>query len=167
MGEFLRSRYADRWLRVHNLVGGKRLATRDDEQAELLYRNNVAASVLLGVGAECVAVASEWESIALVSRWEKAGKQPPWQFDEDDDGELVAMATLRFRPLRWRPSEFDEEIAAVARGELGRLVVFSTQRHVAYCPYDGGVDLITASPEDAAALRGLFGGWRGALVDGL
>ncbi|MEY4580808.1 MAG: hypothetical protein RL701_5511, partial [Pseudomonadota bacterium] len=92
MGEFLRVTYADRWLRIHNLLGGKRLATRDSEQAELLRRNNVAASAVLGDGSDCVAIATEWETIPLTKSWTRAPKAPKWQLDEDD-AELVGMAS--------------------------------------------------------------------------
>jgi hypothetical protein len=166
MGEFLRVTYADRWLRIHNLLGGKRIATRDSEQTELLQRNNVAASAVLGDGSDCVAIATEWETIPLTKSWTRAPKPPKWKLDEDD-AELVGMANFRFQPLQWQPQAFDDAIAAVACGELGRLVVFARTRAAAYCPYDGGADLLLPTAQEAAALREQFSAWRVNLVDGL
>ena len=166
MGEFLRVRYAERWLRVHNLPGGKRLATRDSEQQELIHRNNAVASTVLTDGSDCIAIATQWEPIALTKAWERAPKTPKWSLDEDD-AELVGMASFRSCALRWQPGQFDDAIAAVACGELGRLAVFSLARPVLYCPYDGGIDLVVETEARAAELREQFAAWRANLVDGL
>ena len=166
VGHVLRMAFPARWLRIHNLPQSKRYPETAAEEQEVLHRNNVVASALLGAGTECLAIVTEWEPLQRFASWHLAETPPPWSLD-DDLREELATASFRWRTLRWRPGDFDSEILARARDKVGSLIVFSPPTGNVYCPYDGGADLILAEPADAKAFQRLFAAWRSSLPSGL
>jgi hypothetical protein len=166
MGDLLRAQAPSRWARIHHLPGGQRLPAGSAEVAEVLYRNNIVASTLLGIGATCIAFLAEWDGRHGFTSWPLAEPAPIWRGD-DDTQEQIGTAKFRWRKLRWRPGSLDREILAAARGELGRLTFLSLATHGVYCPYDGGADLFLPEPDDVPALKNLFKQWLSDLPSGL
>ena len=167
LSESLRVALPQRWARIYNLPRGRRLPSGPEDEQELLYRNNIVASTVLGVGADCVAVLIEWgEPPEKFNSWQVAPPAPPWKLD-DDRHEMLATAIFKWTKLRWRPGDFDDEILAAARGELGRLAIFAPHTRGIYCPYDGGVDVFLAEPADTVAIKRLLAAWCSDLESGL
>lgn len=158
MGHLLREAAAPRWFRIHSLPGGKRLPTNNLELAEIVRRHNTVATAVLGIGASSIAFLSEWSASRDFSSWPIADSAPDWQLSEDDL-ESVSRATFRYRAFRWRPAEFDREIVATARDEVGPIAVLSLSTSGVYCPYDGGADLFVPEAGDVEPLRALFKEW--------
>jgi hypothetical protein len=153
-------------MRIHNLPGSRRLPHGEADERELLYRNNVVASAVLGIGAQCIVVLTEWRPFESFTSWPVAESAPAWTLTEDLR-ESLATAIFRWKDQRWSPGALDDEILAVARGQAGSLIVFSPHTRGAFCPYDGGADLILPDPADAEAFRRLFAAWRSPLPSGL
>ena len=166
LGHVLRTAFKDRWVRVHNLPGGKRGFSEEGEKDEVLRRNNTVASSVLGIGSECVAWLTHYGSEAPLGTWRAAGKPPKWDSDESLAEELLE-ATFYFQVLAWSPHRLDDVILLAADGDLGPLTVLSLSTHGIYCPYHGGADLILPSSQYVASTKRLFAGWLSDLPSGL
>ncbi len=165
LGDLLRKRMPQLWLRIHNLPE-KRYPETEREIAIALHRNNTVATALLGIGASCVAILTEWERAQDFASWPIADGAPEWLIDEATR-ESLSGATFRWRALRWRPGIFDQEIQSVACDEVGGLAVFSPATGAVFCPYDGGADLFAPDAADAEVLRVMFKKWSSKLPSGL
>jgi hypothetical protein len=154
IGHFLRAALPERWLRIHNLPNSQRYPTNDQERAIVLYRNNVVASTVIGIGSPCTAYYREVGPTVRAT----LPDQPSWDVDEDGVEELERTG---FRPSQfvWRPGMLDDDILARAMDETAGFAVISHATAGVYCPYDGGMDLILPTAEDVEPLRQLFKAW--------
>jgi hypothetical protein len=164
-GFLCRAALADRWLRVHSLSESKRYAETEADQAELLRRQNDAASYVLGEDADC---------LVLVTRF---GERQAWSFEGlplngkapvhvlsvgDDDDKLQFFGL----PVKWRKGTFNELLLAVADDRTGPVLFANVQRRRIYAPYDGGADLFFPSPETTQLAREHFQDWLSVREDG-
>lgn len=161
VGYILRRAAADRWIRLYSLPNGARLPSRPDDIAEVLRRENVVASTVLGIGATVTAwVAHQGDAPPLVDMadWIWARESPRWRGSESD---LETLDGVRFlqRTLLWIPGALDEELRLRALDQLATLTIFSDVLGNAFCPYDGGMDVILQSPEPVISLSRLFPDW--------
>jgi hypothetical protein len=167
VGYILRRSVEDRWIRLHSLPGGKRYATGSDEAAALLDRQNVVASTVLGDGLTVTAwVLFHRDESPCVDTEQWAAVDPPrWRVSGDD---REWLAGLRFfeRTLPWEPGALDEELTLRADDRMAAMAIFSGERASAFCPYDGGMDLLLGSAEEVESIRQLFPDWVSAHPDG-
>lgn len=165
-GFLCRVALADRWLRVHSLPESKRYAETEAERAELLHRQNAAATYVLGEDADCQLVVTRfgenqaWSFEAL----QVDGRTPVHVLsagDEDDELQFFGL------PVKWKTASFNELLLSVADDRTGPVLLADIQRRRIYAPYDGGADLFFASPKEAELARAHFQGWLSAREDGL
>lgn len=71
------------------------------------------------------------------------------------------------RWITWNRGQFDSLIRSVADENAGRVLFANFQRQTIYAPYDGGADLIVATPAHVALKRMLWRDWLSSWPDGL
>lgn len=155
LGHVLRAKLSTSWVRIHNLPLSRRLPEGREDESELLYRNNLAASCVLGVGALCLALQIRHEEAGPDAAWEPLVPPSAWLSTEDLREEF-AGASCWARELLWSPGCLDGVILPRARGETGSLAVLSSATHGRYVPYDGGADLFLRSSQDVSGLKELL-----------
>jgi hypothetical protein len=165
----LRSGAGDRWIRLYSLPDGKRFATTERETSALVQRQNLVASAVLGLGARVTVWATHYGDAGPpldLTHWKWVAEPPFWRCSEQ---ELDTLAGARFleRTLLWTPGALDEALKLRAVDELATLTLFSEPLGSAFCPYDGGMDVLLRSPELAAAMRRLFPHWYATHLAGL
>jgi len=149
----------DRWLRIHNLPQSQRYPETPEDAAELLRRNNAAATEVLGNEAHCALIFTRLGDDATVdwSGYPLQGEVPELMLSvparEDDDARR--FFALR---VRWQPQAFDELISARADDRIGPVLFANYEAGSIYAPYDGGADLFVAR-EKVGALRKRFQAW--------
>jgi hypothetical protein len=165
-GFLCRASLADRWLRVHSHPESKRYAETDAERAELLHRQNAAASYVLGDNADCQLLVTRfgdnqaWSFEALPL----SGRTPVHVLSAGDEGDELQFFGL---PVKWHPAAFNDLLLAVADDRTGPVLFADIQRRRIYAPYDGGADLFFPSPEAAELAREHFRDWLSDRQDGL
>jgi hypothetical protein len=162
LGHRIRLAHPARWLRIHSLPDAKRYATSPAEQATLLARQNRAAELVLG----------EPATVALLG-YEHTGRHtlpadhPMRRFLPPDAAPIVRLApgdedveaTSVFGGLRvWRSGDLDELLIGVAADRF-RLLLLRWDTGTGFAPYDGGVDLFFASPDERERVRPLLVPW--------
>lgn len=160
-------------MRFHSLPLTKRYATSPAEAREVLFRHNVVLQHLvdLGVvdraGSPTIHVAtSSWSaSETPVARTSGLSDASPsawyWQsLQLEDEPGLESWQHLWASTLVGAPGSLDELFLLVADDLTDGVVVMGEDLHWLYHPYDGGADVIAASPEDCSALATRYAAWR-------
>jgi hypothetical protein len=169
VGHILRHGAADRWLRLYSLPDEDRLPSGPDAISEMLRRENLVASTVLGFGATVTAWVAHYGNappLVDMASWTWSRELPRWRCSASD---LETLEGIRFleRTLSWNPGVLDMELKLRASDQLAGLTVFSKVLRSAFCPYDGGMDVFVRSPELAASLGRLFPTWISTHAAGL
>lgn len=93
-----------------------------------------------------------------LTSWRWVPDPPAWR-DEASIAERLDGARFLERTLTWTPGALDDELRLCADDRLASLTVYSEARAGAFCPYDGGMDLILRSPDLVDAIRRSFPDW--------
>jgi hypothetical protein len=121
IGSICRVALMNRWLRIHSLPGSKRYPENAGDYAEMLARQNTAATAVLGRGAEATVFfcefASEPESRVLGLLGAEAAL-PIWvpelaRLADIDDALRIGACVVR-----WEPGRFDALLRARADDRL-------------------------------------------------
>jgi hypothetical protein len=174
LGHVLREGLPGRWLRIHSLPGSKRYPETEDEYRELLRRQTTVAAELLGLDSSCYVVTPSYESSELDA------VRPTDEFSVErmvcamsgvtDPDPVVEFPTdqvwLWVTECEWSPDSESTALRRIADDELRALWCNRATGEI-FAPYDGGVDLIVASPERRETLKGRYGDWLSARSDGL
>jgi hypothetical protein len=179
VGYELRSCLHDRWVRFHSLPGSKRYAGTEEEYAELIGRHLVVLAELLShEGAdqsrELVVVTAAWsdEPRPAPRAAEVAGALPAatyWTSVVTDDsipGEET-WTHLWASAARLHGEGLPRLLRLVADYATGGVIITTTEMGWLYHPYDGGADVIAASPGHRDELRRAHAGWLSAHRSGL
>lgn len=161
LGYVLRVAAAERWIRLYSLPGGKRYASTDDESSALIERQNVVASVVLGLGTAVTAwVAHYGDGMPPLEpkSWTWVPEPPQWR-GEAAIAERLAGARFFERTLVWTPGVLDDELRLCADDRLASLTVYADVLRRAFCPYDGGMDVFLEAPALVDSIRRLFPHW--------
>jgi hypothetical protein len=176
IGHRLRAAFPERWVRFHSLPGSKRYPEGDAESAEVLARHNAILAELASPGTQVVLVTTGYSESLVPSRSypEVVAFDPyasPWRtvamhrveegFAEPCYWHLFAGA------WDWHPGAFDPLIRLVADGAVANVLVAAPDCRWVLHPYDGGMDVITESPEARRLLRATYAAWLSARADGL
>jgi hypothetical protein len=175
----LRRYLHDRWIRFHSLPGSKRYAGNEQEYAELMRRHlAVLAELLSHEGAdqarELVIVTASWsgDPSPAPRAAELAGALPAaayWTSVLTDDS-LPGEETwthLWVSAARLRSEELPRLLRLVADDVTGGVIITTAEMGWLYAPYDGGADVIAASPGHRDRLRRAHEGWLSAHPAGL
>lgn len=170
LGHLCRIACRERWLRIHSLPLSKRYPESLADYAELLSRQNTAATTILGIDAECLFFFSEFpdqSASMLLDLLPRPRPKPTWLpelarlANEYDDLRIGAL------PVTWTPGLFDELLRARADDDVAPILFANLDRASAFAPYDGGADLFLASPIDVPVLRQRWSSWLSQSVDQL
>jgi hypothetical protein len=165
-----------RWVRFHSLPESKRYPENEAEYAELLARHNAVLGELVHPGERVVLVTTGYsDSPAPVRSYpEVVAFDPgatPWRTiamhragaEFEDPNYWHLFTSMR----EWHPGEFDPLVRLVAEDRVANVLIASLDCQWVLHPYDGGMDVIAASPEDRGRLRRRYAAWRSAHPSGL
>lgn len=170
LGWHIRNTFIDRWCRIDNLPGRTGLAKTPEEMRSALQRNTVVAAEVLGEGSRCAAIMivgrdpshgdpSPWVArlgATIVEGWLETWSDQPIYEDE------LHVMKIAVALCEWRPKRFEQLILDVASDREPTSVVFvALDTGRAYCPWDGGADLLVEDMSTAHALweKYLAMGW--------
>ncbi|WP_405931172.1 hypothetical protein [Streptomyces sp. NBC_00827] len=170
-----RSTYTDRWVRFHSLPGSKRYPVSEDEYAIALDRYNTVLDELFA-GTDVFVVTMDWSDTPNGP----AGYASPretlhpngirwWTESEQNDPDPESHTHTRLYADR-RPREHgcvDGLLRAVADEALVEVFFADTELRRIRHPYDGGADVILATPEERDRLRDQHTDWLSSHSSGL
>ena len=165
LGYCLREAFVERWARFHSLPESKRYAETEEEMAMVLSRANTVASIVLGEDGPCWIVQGIYEdepAQSLPLRLNGAALELDLAFQSDycdpfvEDEPLVAIYAAT---TTWHVSTFDPLLRKIANDEKRALWV-SLRNAAVFAPYDGGMDIILPTPEEARTLLDRFSDWK-------
>ncbi|MFI7012945.1 hypothetical protein [Streptomyces sp. NPDC050164] len=170
-----RSTYADHWVRFHSLPGSKRYAESEDEYAIVLERYNTVLDELF-TGQEVFVVTMDWSYTPTgpagypTPRSELHPRGLRWWTETDDDDpdpEFRIHTRLYAVRRRWRHGCVDDLLRAVAGEALVEVFITDTGLRRIHHPYDGGADVILATPTERDELRDRHAAWLSSHPAGL
>lgn len=165
----LRHALAPLWMRVHALPQSKRYPDTWGEWRTLWRRHRAVGDAVLGAGARVAVLAfPDWASYRHRAR---PVTRPPRlsearlflraaaHVDEPDWRVRFEVAQGHWTFEAWR--DLISEIAHDRRQALW----FNPARRTVFAPYDGGIDVIAATPRQRALLISRFSGWMSDRAD--
>ncbi|MFE4637914.1 hypothetical protein ACFRJ1_31720 [Streptomyces sp. NPDC056773] len=162
----LKTVYADRWVRFHSLPESKRYAGDEAEYAILLDRYNTVLDELFA-GGEVYVVTTEAADLGDVPdpadpRTALHPEGTLWTTLDDTADPHPAFHTRWYfyagrRP--WRRGCLDPLLRAVADDTLPGVFLTDPGLTRIHHPYDGGADVILATPGERDRLRGRHSAW--------
>ena len=176
VGHHLCANFPERWMRFHSLPESKRYPDNEAEHAEVLVRHNAILGDLVHPGEQIVLVTMGYSQSPEPVRTyaEVAAFDPlasPWRtvpmheseewFDEPNYWHLYASTWA------WKPGTFDPLIRWVAEDAVSNVLVVASDCRWVLHPYDGGMDVIVASPQVRSSLRTKHEPWLSSRADGL
>ena len=176
VGYRLRGSGAAHWVRFHSLPHSKRYADTEDERRTVLKRQNLLAAEVLGSG-PCWLVQTHW--ITPAGMTDVADAYDPYaatrqfdleqafQFADDNDDENSVGWRVHAGRTRWVDGAFDELLTSIAEEKAGPTLWMSETTGSVFAPYDGGIDLFLARPEEIASLKTRHFDWLSSHLDGL
>lgn len=177
VGHQLRDTVGDQWVRFHSLPESRRYADNDADYREILYRHHAVLRALIDRNP---GVSDLGELVVLTSSYSGQGDGP---VPERDPGLIAAMPDARYWCAALRavdprtPDEaavwthlfvnrvhvdspaLDELLRWVADGNTLDVIISDDRFNWLYAPYDGGGDVIAATPEQRDELRDEFSAW--------
>lgn len=173
VGWDLRSSLPDRWVRFHSLPGSKRYPESKKERAIVVERANALAQALLGPEGPYYLLANVYEPdphlpFAVAPDWTYHGAKLTEAFraaeDADEDASTIVVFTGEVAALG---KNFEAAVLGIAEERSARAVWVSPRVPAVLSPYDGGFDVITATPQALAPLRKTFKAWLSKHPEGL
>lgn len=170
-----RSTYADRWVRFHSLPDAKRHPESEDEYAIVLERYNTVLDELF-TGLEVFVVTMDWSYTPTGpagyptprAHLHAAGVQWWIESDQDDPDPEFHVHTRLYADRRgWRQGCVDDLLRAVAEEVLVGVFIADTGLRRIHHPYDGGADVILATPAERGELRDRHATWLSSHPAGL
>jgi len=178
IGHELRTRLHDRWVRFHSLPGSKRYAGNEGEQTELLRRHLTVLAELLsrdsaGAERDLLVVTASWsDGPAPAPREPELARVLPaadhWTSIVTDDsvpGEET-WTHLWVTATRFPGQDLPRLLRLVADHATAGVIITSDLSWL-YHPYDGGADVIAATPGQRDQPRRQYHDWLPAHPAGL
>lgn len=175
IGYRLRESGAANWVRFHSLPNSKRYADSDDERRTLLQRQNLLAAEVLKSD-PCWLVQTHWITPAGVidvadpndpfAATRQFGLEPAFEF-VDGDGEDLVGWRVHAAPTQWADGAFNELLMSIAEEQAGPTLWMSETTGSVFAPYDGGIDLFLAKPEEVVSLKARHRDWLSSHPTGL
>lgn len=169
----LKYAYKSRWVRFHSLPESKRYPENESEYLEILSRHNLVLQELCGKGSKVFVVLPEYseEPVPSQPRPELVklfSASEPWctlaQHEDDDDYE--SYWHLHVSEIEFPSSELNSLFRMVANDEVGNIMIICPSKGIVFHPYDGGVDIVLASPEERDHLKEKHGEWLSSHPEG-
>ncbi|MDI3408043.1 DUF3885 domain-containing protein [Streptomyces cavernicola] len=161
-----RGSYADRWVRFHSLPGSKRYPESPGEYATVLARYNTVLDELFA-GQDVFVVTTDWSTsptgpAAHPTRRALHPGAALWWTEADDDDPDSGFHTyvhMYADVRRWERGCADGLLRAVAGDELAGVFLTDSGLRRIHHPYDGGADVVLATPEERDRLRERHRAW--------
>jgi hypothetical protein len=163
----------DRWVRFHSLPGSKRYADTPAEYATILHRHN---TVLDELGAHTGDLHVITVEVAFTPvprpRHPVLDVLPPnaecWTvLSWPDLDPVLAFAHAYVNRISWQPGRLDELLRLVADDQIAHLIIAAHDLAWLYAPYDGGADVLLATPALRNSLRDRHRQWLSEHPSGL
>jgi hypothetical protein len=170
-----RCTYATRWVRFHSLPDSKRYPESEDEYAIALDRYNTVLDELF-TGLEVFVVTMDWSNTPTgpagypTPRQELHPDGILWWIEpeqDDPDPEFHTHTRLYADRRPWRHGCLDELLRAVVDEAVVEVFVTDTELRRIHHPYDGGADVILATPAERDDLRDRHTDWLSSHPSGL
>ncbi|MFE2595668.1 hypothetical protein ACFXCZ_04050 [Streptomyces sp. NPDC059396] len=173
LGHLLRTAQPDRWVRFHSLPRSKRYAVTEEEYVTLLGRQHMLLADL-GAPQDLVVITCEWSDDPSPRGREPDVEQvapgDPWRTVLEDETEAPEFRTythLYMGTLTNLPTTLDPLLRKVADFETAGVILAPRGLGWLFHPYDGGVDVITATPAERDALSARHPDWLSRCPGGL
>ncbi|MER7799368.1 hypothetical protein ABTX71_03465 [Streptomyces parvulus] len=164
-----RNTYADRWVRFHSLPESKRHPESEDEYATVLHRYNTVLDELF-TGSDVYVVTMDWfwsdtpdasAGFSTPRRELHPGGVHWWTESDvaDPDPELHTHTRFYADRRPWQRGCVDGLLRAAADEALVEVFVTDAELRRIHHPYDGGADVILATPGERDQLRGRHVDW--------
>jgi hypothetical protein len=167
IGHTFRSTYADVWVRFHSLPESKRYPESEDEYAVVLERYNTVLDGLFA-GTDVFVVTMDWSYTPNgpagypTPRQELHPEGVLWWTEpdlDDPDPEFHTYTRLYADRRPWRTGCVDDLLRAVADEAVVEVFVTDTELRRIHHPYDGGADVVLATPAERDRLRDRHAAW--------
>lgn len=166
----LRSCLRDRWVRFHSLPGSQRYAATDNEHAEIMRRHTTMLTELLkhdtaDADPGLMLVTASWSAAhEPATRGKELATAIPaanyWTSVLTDDTEPEPVWThLWISQASLHSQDLPRLLRLVAGYGTGGVIITTTAMNWLYAPYDGGADVIAASPGHRDQLRDRYSAW--------
>lgn len=173
LGHLLRTAHPDRWVRFHSLLDSKRYAATEEEYATLLGRQHTLLADL-GAPQDLMAITCEWSDDpsprGREPDLEQVAPGDPWRTVLEDETEVPEFRThthLYAGTLTNLPTTLDPLLRKVADFETAGVILAPKGLGWLFHPYDGGVDVITATSAERDALSARHPDWLSQYPGGL
>ncbi|MGW0828285.1 DUF3885 domain-containing protein [Streptomyces sp. NPDC002845] len=162
-------------MRFHSLPESKRYPGSEDEYAIVLHRYNTILDKLFG-GGDVFVVTMDWSDTPTGPAACPEPRQTlhpdsiHWwtERDQDDPDPAFHNHTRLYADRRpWRRGCVDELLRAVADDTLAEVFLTDTELRRIHHPYDGGADVILATPTERDRLLSEHTGWLSSHPAGL
>jgi hypothetical protein len=170
----VRSRLAERWVRFHSLPKSRRYAGSDGEYEVLLDRHYQVLAALRGADrSDLVAVHLRCDAAGkfhAATRFRRVSKEwALWRTFDDPGGDAPDEMVRRYAFVRRLPLARDVLDPLLRRVADGVDLTLFTNEAVdwIYAPYDGGADVIGATPTARDTLRKRYAEWLSGEPSGL
>lgn len=162
--------YPTRWLRIHSLPSSKRYPANKNEEQLLLARQNQLFNDLIGSNNEFFIVIGLFDNQKMSKVYSQydfqqfaqidLSKQFPTEYDE------ISHYTCLFSAHYWQDHNYDKMLLDIAN-DNSRATFVSFTKNILIAPYDGGVDIIFATPKERNLYKERYQDWLSHRDDGL
>ncbi|TWJ12219.1 hypothetical protein LX16_2974 [Stackebrandtia albiflava] len=165
VAHLLRDTYRDVWVRFHSLPGSRRYPRNKAEYAVVLHRYNTVLDTLFA-GDDVLLITPVWTDSADVP---SAPGRHHWftSVTDDPDPQFRVYQHVLVTRRPWRTGCADPLLREVADFTRAGVMVTDTRMRRIHHPYDGGADVLLATPEERDRLRDRHADWLSARQDGL
>lgn len=163
----LRGPYRDVWVRFHSLPESKRYAEDEAEYVVVLERYNTVLDELFA-GTDVYVITPVWTAESEVPP--SPSNADYWRSllaEDDPDPEFRTYAHLFVVRRPWQRGCIDELLRDVADDKVGGIMITDTGMRRIHHPYDGGADVLLASPEEREEMRDRHADWLSSHPAGL
>jgi hypothetical protein len=173
IGSLLRSRYSNRWLRIHTLPNSKRYPESEQEYQEVLRRHNEVLDTILLTGQPFVLLATSYSHRKQPAKLQPIYMQHSFRYcltialQQMGQGSSTPYWHIWFTQLTWHSRTLDLLLRDVASNDVANILISNPQRDVVYHPYDGGGDIIAKDDSEQNAFKVKFAAYLSSHPEGL
>jgi len=172
IGFELRSRYSERWFRIHSLPSSKRYPENDVEKLEVLRRHNAVLDRLLRPKDYFVLLSTGYSEESdpvlpdLLQTDRALRQESRYAFTTESD---VGPAYWHFfiSNQKWQSGNLDGILTQIAIDAIEDVLVIGQKQQCIYAPYDGGADIILRDGQTKNEMRTRFASWLSTTESGM
>ncbi len=163
VGFMLRFTHESVWTRIHYLLDGAEVASKEDDERTAARFDAVASALFTGTTVLVLAIHLDprHEDTADLKALGARSIAPPQTWIDTLGGYLQDPNRVEFvgAMMSWQRGCMDPLWRAVACDRIGRIAVFCPATGDAFCPYGGGADVFVWGSERRSKLGDRFRAW--------